>query len=122
MMILGVKFKNVKNIMCLNSQIFGLVGFFTKSRRPEGPKGGPKGHSLVGPSVWFLWSKFEGSPIPPKAQPPLVHKLKKIKEADLVPYQLYFKAGLHTKQMKIMYTDINIIKQLTGKSVHCWVI
>ena len=55
----------------------------------------------------MLGSKFEGSPIAPETQPPLVHKLKKNKEADLVPYQLYFKAGLHTKQLMIMYTDIN---------------
>ena len=50
---------------------------------------------------------MRGPPIAPETQPPLVHKLKEIKEADLVPYQLYFKAGLHTKKMMIMYTDIN---------------
>ena len=52
-------------------------------------------------------ANLRGPPIAPETQPPLVHKLKKNKEADLVPYQLYFKAGLHTKQMMIMYTDIN---------------
>ena len=45
-MIPGVKVKNVKNIISVSTQILGLVGFFKKSRRPEGPKGGPKGHRL----------------------------------------------------------------------------
>ena len=49
---------------------------------------------------------MRGPPIAPETQPPLVHKLKKIKEPDLISYQLYFKAVLHTKQMIIMYTDI----------------
>ena len=88
-----------------------LSFFVTKGSRTLSCALEPEASTTISPSngltFRLLGSKFEGSPITPETQPPLVHKLKKNKEADLVPYQLYFKAGLHTKQMMIMYTDIN---------------